>query len=238
MKKRILVLTLILCLALTLLPATASAGNGNTEFPQVVTAFLKIKFECGCKATGSGGIIRPDGLITAGHNLLCKIHNKPAASIDFYFGALSTDNYWYKYTGKFTTYVFCDFSNGYTSENDIGIVKFSKRVGDSTGWYGWDYGDATEYAGEKAFISSYNPDAKGLIYQATLSAYDDARVTFDHKALPESADGSPIYYLRGTGRNPALIGVYTGCEGETCFGSVINLDVALKIMDMLDMNAE
>ena len=238
MKTRMLTLTLALCLLLTLLPAAALAGNGNTEFPQVVTAYMKINYSCGCKATGTGGMIRPDGLITAGHNLICKNHNKPAKAIEFYFGYVSPNDYWYKYTGKYTSYTFCDFSNGYTTENDIGLVKFPKRIGDYMGWYGWDLKDASELEGEKVFVVTHHSDGKSIIYQGVLSKYDENRVSFEHSALPAGADGAPIYFFRGAARNPALIAVYSGCVGNSCIGSIINLDVAMKIVDEMAGNSE
>ncbi len=238
MKKRIITLFLVLCLALTLLPVSALA-KGNTEFPQVVTAFMKIKFECGCKTTGTGGMVGANGLITAGHNLICKNHNKPAKSIDFYFGAVSADNYWYKYSGKFTAFPFCDFSDGYTSENDIGLVKFPKKIAKNVGgWYGSQTRDVSEYDGIKGMICFYNADGKALIHKCDLTAYISTRLSFEHKPLPEGSDGSPIYFLRGAGRNDALIGVYTGYEDGKCIGAIITWEVFSKMRDVLSFELD
>ncbi|MBR3018863.1 MAG: hypothetical protein IKH57_17570 [Clostridia bacterium] len=234
MKKRILVLSLILCLALTLVPAAASAANGITEFPQVVTAFMKTKFECGCSATGTGGMIAANGLITAGHNLVCAEHNKPARSIDFYFGSVSSSDYWYKYSGKFTTFVFCDFSNGFTTENDIGIVKFPYKIAKNVGgWYGSQTRSTSEYEGVRGFTCFYDASGKGLVHQGDMSAYDNTRIFLDHKPLGAGADGAPVYFMRGAARNPALIGVYSAGKDGKCVICNITYDVFSKMMDEL-----
>ena len=226
MKKRMLLTALVLCLLLTLLPTSALAGNGNTEFPQRCTAYMKIKFRCGCKTTGTGGLIAADGLLTAGHNLICREHNALVTSIEFYFGYISSDNYWYRYKGKYTPIPFCDFSKGYTAENDIGLVKFAEKIGLKIGWYGSQTRRASEYEREKGFICYHSSDGKGLICKGTIREgnYRDA-ISIDHAELPAGADGAPIYFLRGAGLNEALIAVYTHSENGKCYGTVINRDV-------------
>ena len=208
MKKRAMILFCILCLTLVLLPASALAGNGIAESPQAATAYMKIKFKCGCKTTGSGAMVCEDGLVTAGHNLICVTHNEPASSIEFYFGHKASNDYWYKYTGQFTIHCDCDFSGGYSSEGDIGVVKFPKAFGKNTGWYGSEFGPDSNYEGVKCLVCGYDANGKIKMFQSELNVMDRSRFTFSYKDLPSGMVGAAVYFLRGAGRNPALVGVY------------------------------
>lgn len=237
MKKRIIILSIVLCLALTLLPTSALAGNGITEFPQVVTAFMKIKFKCGCHSTGTGGMIAANGLITAGHNLVCREHNKSVKSIDFYFGSVSSSNYWYKYSGKFTTFVFCDFSDGFTTENDIGIVKFPYKIAKHVGgWYGTTSRSTDEFNGVKGFVCFCDANGKILVHQGNMSVYDNTRILLDHKPFSAGADGAPVYFMRGAGRGFALLGVYSADENGKCVIPTLTYEIFSKMLDELSFD--
>ena len=229
MKKRMMALSLILCLLLAMAPVSASAGNGVTEFPQRCTAYMQIKFRCGCKTTGSGGMIAANGLITAGHNLLCRKHNELVTSITFYFGYVSSNNYFYKYNGKYTPIVYCDFSGGYTPENDIGLIKFEQKVGNKTGWYGSQVDYASAYDGVSGYICYYNDKGKVLICKGNMVEYDDTNIVLEHAGLPSNADGGPLYFLRGSGLNEAVIGVYSSGESGECHCSLIGQNLWNKI---------
>lgn len=220
MKRRALLLCLIVCLLLSCLPSAALAGNGITEFPQSTMAYMDIKFKCGCTRIGTGAMICKNGLITAGHNLLCSKHNKSASSIVFYFGYKSKNNYLYRYSGSCNFWYFCDFSDGYNSENDFGYVRFPSNVGDRTGWMGLQvYGDS-DLNGAKCFIGAYKSDGSLLIYQSTMNVKGTKELTINRSEIAYGGEGGPIYILRGAGRNAAVVGVYTShsTTQSTCTG--------------------
>ena len=236
MKRRLVVFVLALCLLLTLVPTSALAGNGITEFPQRVTAWMKIKFDCGCKTEGTGAMVSADGLITAGHNLFCKKHNKPAKTIEFYFGYVGSNDYFYRYSGSCNFFTFCDFSNGYSRKDDIGFVKFPKKFG--IGWYGSQTRNASEYNGEKGFVCYYGDNGKVKMFKNDINEYDSTTITLEHSPLPTSAEGAPIYFQRGAGLNEALIGVYTGAEGGQCYFSLITRQVFNSMSEKLSWESD
>ena len=132
MKKLLAVLLLLVLAAQPLLcMSTASAGSPN----QTAVAYMEARFQCGCTWNGCGTMIAKNGLITAGHCLVCFTHNKPLKSCNFYFKRQKSGTCFYKYTGKFSAYSYADFSSGYSMEDDIGYVVFPTNIGNETGWY-------------------------------------------------------------------------------------------------------
>ena len=66
-------LTAVLLLLILILPSfAASADGGISTYPERAIAYMDITFKCGCSRIGTGAMIATDGLITAGHNLICK----------------------------------------------------------------------------------------------------------------------------------------------------------------------
>ena len=99
MKKRMLALLLLLALVIAL-PLQSVADSFD---PHRATAYMTIKFECGCTRYGTGAMIGRYGLVTAGHNLYCSTHASPLKTCDFLFGAKSPNSGRYRYSGNFTS---------------------------------------------------------------------------------------------------------------------------------------
>ena len=69
-------LTAVILLLILLLPSyTAAADGGRSAYPEKAIAYMDITFRCGCTRIGTGAMVCADGLLTAGHNLICKEHS-------------------------------------------------------------------------------------------------------------------------------------------------------------------
>ncbi|MBQ8653850.1 MAG: hypothetical protein IJ507_02840 [Clostridia bacterium] len=198
----------LIMLALTLLASPLSALAENHAI-----AYMDSCFECGCRRGGTGAMIGPRGLLTAGHNLYCPDHGQKLTSCDFYFGAESANKYFYRYEGHFQYTVYDTFENGYSAENDIGYVIFESEVGRKTGWMGTQVGE--DYYLHEEFINVNNYDAnRNLQY-----AYDVGYVYSDKQMyIPvrfSGTDGGPVYtYMYGFVEHdyPAVVAVYTSFD--------------------------
>lgn len=104
-------------------------------YPYRAIAYIQAHYGCGCDSTGTGFLVGPSGLMTAGHVVYCTKHERPADRFTIYFGYSSSRNYLYKYT-KPTTYWYNYSHNPYSEEFDYAYIKLQERVGDSMGWFG------------------------------------------------------------------------------------------------------
>lgn len=202
MTRRVIAL-LLAAVLLAALPLSALA-----EFDaHLATAYMSVKFECGCTRYGSGAMIGRYGLITAGHNLFCMKHGKPLETCDFIFGATSTSQGAYKYNGNFYFYSYDTFKNGYNAADDIGYVIFYSPVGDSTGWFG--YWTAPDKELKNTRINVYMYSDKGslrtLYTKQTVSGSKQVRMD----EYLDYGEGGPVFFA-GVGSNgPSVVAVFT-----------------------------
>ena len=75
-------LTAVILLLILILPSYAVVADGGlSDYPEKAIAYMDITFKCGCTRIGTGTMICTDGLITAGHNLICKEHREKLENI-------------------------------------------------------------------------------------------------------------------------------------------------------------
>ncbi len=111
----------------------------TSAYPFSCIAYMKIHMRCGCSSTGTGYMVGPKTLLTAGHCLMCTDHHQGADYIDFYFGYKDDYNYFLKYSDGTTYWYGTDFPDGYTKgaeQWDYGLVQMQWNVGDTTGYFG------------------------------------------------------------------------------------------------------
>ena len=114
----------------------------TTKFPYCAIAHITLLFECGDSGYGSGFMVSDNTLLTAGHCVYCKEHNKGLSSIEFKFGYNNTDgSYVLGVSGCENYYYSSDYanntSNGWDSEDDdYAYIKFKSPIGSITGHYG------------------------------------------------------------------------------------------------------
>ena len=213
--KRMLLLLLVLVTLIA--PLTAQAGEFK---PERATAYMDIRFECGCQRSGTGAMISRRGLLTAAHNLYCHTHAKPLKTCNFYFGATSKSKCFYQYKGKFQFTVYDTFKNGYNAQNDIGYVVFESNVGEKTGWFGTHVYSDAQINGGIFHIYSYNGNRK---WQWSISdPYDvENRVVNNWLiCLPvpiDGAAGGPVVSLPWDENDDSygpVVGVYTSKDSS------------------------
>ena len=144
--------------------------KNTAKYPYSAIAYMKMRYECGCNATGSGFMIGKRFLMTASHCLVCPEHRRGVSKVTFYFGYKGKGDYLYKYNGEFTYWYGTSFPGGYTADNmnwDYAYVKFDKKVGNKTGWFGtqWGLSDAA---------------INGEVYK--LAGYRDKKLRYDYGA--------------------------------------------------------
>ena len=210
MKKRILAL---LVLVMMLLSVGAQAGSFNSLH---ATAFMDIKFNCGCTRYGTGAMIGRYGLITAAHNLYCHTHGQSLKSCSFAFGAKSYQSAWYRYSGKFTYRAYDTFRNGYSSENDIGYVIFDRAVGDETGWFGYLAGTDYDLNWEYVNVYSFNNKAQLDSLFSQEDVVSSTQVRFE--GYFSGTEGGPVVanYGDGSGSDAdyCVVAVYTAYDSS------------------------
>ncbi len=212
--KRLVTLILLLLFILSSFPA--AADGGRTSFPEKAIAYMDITFKCGCSGIGTGAMICTDGLITAGHNLICKEHRKTAEKIHFYFGYVSKSDYYYLYEGHFHYWYLDGFKNGYHSRNDIGYVRFDENVGNKTGWLATRYGPDKEFDGKVCSISAYSSDGELTEYSAQISIDGKLQFSLNQEKLPYGGEGAPVYIYRND--KPTIVAVYNSHTQKRCLG--------------------
>lgn len=128
-----------------------------SKYPYSAICYMEINGQCGHSWTGTGFMIDPDWMLTAGHCMVCTEHDMWADSMTLYFGYRSKSDYLYRYNGKWSAWTNNDlFGTGSFSANDYAYVKLYKNVGDTTGWFGMRYGMSdAEYEAEWFNVAGY-----------------------------------------------------------------------------------
>jgi len=224
MKKVLSALLLLVLLAgLFPLPSARAADMRTTA-----VARMDITFKCGCSRIGTGVMVAVNGMLTAGHNLVCHKHNKPLKNCTFYFGP-NGKKYHYKYKGSFTFTWYCDFSDGYESENDIGYIVFpkSKKVGKTTGWYASTAASNSKLGGSYCHMYGYNGNR-------LVNDWDQVKVVSAREiswpissALKNCAEGGPVYFEGEGSDYPSVVAIYT------CYGSNNSKGYARRLTSQL-----
>ena len=202
MKRLTIIAVVMLVLLAAVLPSYAASFDDHKA-----TAYMNIKFECGCTRTGTGAMIGRRGLITCAHNLICFQHSKWLKSCTFIFGAKSANSGQKKVTSGYTYTVYDTFENGYSGENDIGYVIFEQPIGDSTGWYAWQVG-SDEFLNEEVTHVNY------YTYNGRFNELFTIQYVSNSKQLklddnPGDGDGAPVYLAYEGLDWPTVVGVFT-----------------------------
>lgn len=217
-------LTAVMLLLILILPAVpVSAGGGRSAYPARAIAYMDIRFRCGCTAVGTGAMICSDGLLTAGHNLICKNHNQTAEHLEFYFGYVSKNDYFYHYNGHVHYWYLDGFGSGYHSRHDIGYVRFDEEIGNKTGWLATRYGPDREFDGASCYISAYSKDGELTDYSAAISIDSKLQFLVSHGQLPYGGEGAPVIVYRNG--KPTLVAVYNSHTDYALIGRRLTKDL-------------
>jgi len=208
MKRIMITVVFVLMLLAAVLPSSADSFDDHKA-----TAYMNIKFECGCTRTGTGAMIGRHGLITCAHNLICYQHSKWLKSCTFIFGAKSASSGQKKVTSGYTYTVYDTFQNGYSSANDIGYVIFEQPIGDSTGWYAWECGSDEFLNEEYTHVNYYTYNGRYESLFTIQYVENSKELKLDDN--PGAGDGAPVYLAYEGLDWPTVVGVYTvGSNGK------------------------
>ena len=210
-------LTAVFLLLIFILSSCAvAADGGRSTYPERTIAYMDITFRCGCSRVGTGAMVCADGLLTAGHNLICSKHSKTADRIDFYFGYVSENDYYYRYDGHIHYWYEDSFKKGYHSRHDIGYVRFDENVGQKTGWLATRYGPDREFNGKTCSIIAYSKDGELTEYSAQISIDSKLQFSLNQEELPYGGEGAPVCIERNG--KTTLVAVYNSHMKNSCLG--------------------
>ena len=225
-------LTAVILLLILLLPSyTAAADGGRSAYPEKAIAYMDITFRCGCTRIGTGAMVCADGLLTAGHNLICKEHSQTAQRIDFYFGYVSDDEYYYRYNGHIHYWYLDSFKKGYQSKYDIGYVLFDENVGEKTGWLATRYAPDREFDGQICSIIAYSRDGELTEYSAQISIDSKLQFSLNQEELPYGGEGASVCIYRDG--KPTLVAVYNSHTNYSCLGRRLTKELFNEMKERL-----
>ena len=186
-------------------------------YPYTATARLTVTYQDGSVSYGSGFMVGPKLLATAGHMLINK-SNSHMKDVVIEFGLYKEGNYFYR-TKKFTQYIYYGGYSGYDPYTDYGFIVLSSRVGTNvTGTFGIDPNIAV---GRTVSVSGY-PGGNPYMYVANgkMLAVEDDLLTYDADMTPGES-GGPVYYLTAD-RDAYAVGINSG-ENNICnYGRRLN----------------
>ncbi len=156
----------------------------SREYPYCAVAYLEASAPCGCSWTGTGFMVGPSGLVTAGHCLFCEEHNQNIDRLTLYFGYKAAGTYAYKYNDGTSYWYHYDQSSG-SDDLDYGYVKLRSRMGDKVGWFGMSARSDSDINSQYFYAAGYK---NGVIKRD----YDRAKVINPHE-ISHTIDTEPGY---------------------------------------------
>jgi len=227
------ILTLVLAVILTVLPLASLAEE--TFEPWYATAYMEIKFTCGCSRYGTGAMVGRYGLLTCAHNLFCPDHGVGLDYCNFYFGHSKNGKSSFEYKGKFTYYAYDQFTNGYSDAKDVGLVIFNEPVGDTTGWFATSVVDDAVLKSNDITVLNYNAEGElWKAYDIRATIYNATR--FSWPEILRGTEGGPVFIWEAGDEFPYIVGFYTSFNDDMGLGIGYRMTMDL-FNDMKELNA-
>lgn len=179
--------------------------TNTTSSPYYGIAYLSITMEDGGTFRGTGFMISPNTMLTAGHCL--KSSTTKAKSVTVYPGRSGSTK---PLTAKMTKYYTDTKYTGSQAEWDYGIIVLDSNVGNTTGWFGLHGTSGSSIGTSNIKVTGYPADLPGN-YMWTCGGTVSNITTnrFRHTADTAGGEsGSPTYYYNSTYGNQA-VGIHT-----------------------------
>lgn len=163
------------------------------KYPYSAIALLQIKFPCekGYTTYGTAFMVSRNKALTAAHCLFCPDHRQWATQIVFNFGYRKGKGSVYRYTGGWKAHIATTFPYGYSGDNDWGVIKLDKNVGDRTGWFGMWPQVSSQIKSTKYYTAGYR-DGKLKRGHGKLHLLDSKHYKFTIDTQ-QGNSGGPIF---------------------------------------------
>lgn len=179
--------------------------TNTTSSPYYGIAYLSITMENGDTFRGTGFMISPNTMLTAGHCL--KSPTSKAKSVTIYPGRNGSSK---PITAKMTKYYVDTKYTGSQVDWDYGIIVLDSNVGNTTGWFGLHGTSGSSLGTSSITVTGYPGDLSGY-YMWTCGGTVSNITTNRFKHTADTAggeSGAPTYFYNNTYGHQA-VGIHT-----------------------------
>lgn len=179
--------------------------TNTTTSPYYAIAYLSITMEDGGTFRGTGFMISPNTMLTAGHCL--KSSTSKAKSVTVYPGRNGTSK---PITANMTKYYVDTKYTGSEADWDYGIIVLDSNIGNTTGWFGLHGTSGSSIGTTNITVTGYPGDLAGY-YMWTCGGTVSNITTNRFKHTADTAggeSGSPTYFYNSSYGNQ-VVGIHT-----------------------------
>lgn len=176
--------------------------TNTTTSPYYAIAYLSITMEDGGTFRGTGFMISPNTMLTAGHCL--KSSTSKAKSVTVYPGRNGTSK---PITANMTKYYVDTKYTGSEADWDYGIIVLDSNIGNTTGWFGLHGTNGSSIGTTNITVTGYPGDLTGY-YMWTCGGTVSNITTNRFKHTADTAggeSGSPTYFYNSTYGNQVVV---------------------------------
>lgn len=230
------------------MPITEVSFSQLRTDPYAKVGIVFVTWPNGEQSRGTCAVVGQNDILTAGHVVYNPDRGGWASELQFYFGADyndqrdTFDSYLFSYslTGGFRWYVnawpnqvFADSDNSTLrsseSQYDVALIGVSQRIGDTTGWFGLDWGrDYGQYVIQAGYPSGSTGMMSSTIWASKNSYYQIYESTQD--LMGSGSSGGPLFTTDGY-----IIGVKSSGDNTSCTWADIGL-LSSQIINYLSAN--
>ncbi len=168
--------------------------TNTTTSPYYGIARLVITYTDNTSATGTGFLVAPNVMLTAGHCCMSASSNAPIASFTAYLGQNET---YVPMTAYLSYYYVCANFTSFNGpdKDDYAIMVLSSSPGNTTGWFGLSYQNNMFFVTNPFTITGYPIDkTSGTMWKASGAITECSTYVLSHIIdCYAGQSGSPIY---------------------------------------------
>lgn len=165
--------------------------------PYRKNVFIYTEWAKGCSSYGSGAMVGPDSVLTAGHVIYQSACGGLATKIEViagaYYGGPKVISNKLGTSVGISSYVLSKYVNMRDSNYDIGFIKLKDKLGNTTGTYGVSTGIK---AGDSIMVSGFPGDGKVLVgnqyYSKGKILSTDEFLAYHNADAMDAQSGAPI----------------------------------------------
>jgi V8-like Glu-specific endopeptidase len=214
--------------------------TNTQQAPWNQIALITLRSDDGTLAGGTGALIDPYHILTAGH----LVYDKPSGgwaqtkSIDVSLGQKGTDRYYG--TAKATQIrSFKAWTDQGNPNYDMALITLDRNIGNFTGWFGYGAVSNAALSQKIVNVAGYPDDkAPNLLGEGTgvtnaqmytssgrIRTVTANRLIYDNAIDTDSGEsGAPVWKYFPSTKNRQIVGVHTNGNTKGNFGSRLTLD--------------